>query len=109
VSRRVDAIAPPSFVGTGGAVASARLESTSQLPGGVVQFEVRLRNGATHTLEATYIEVTGGVVSTYTLLGPVPNYPIAILAAFPVDVVQWVCPIDANHEAELERVSVPSA
>ena len=63
-----------------------------------MQFEVKMRDGSSQRLDATYIEVTDGPVSTYTLLGPVPNHPIAILAAFPVDLVRSVCRSDASQE-----------
>ena len=58
-----------------------------------MRFEVNLRNGSTYEIDASYVEVADGFVSTtFTLLGPVPGYPMAILAAFPVDVVQSVVP-----------------
>jgi hypothetical protein len=58
-----------------------------------VQFEVNMRDRSTYEIEASYIEVTNGPASsTYTLLGAVPGYPAAILAAFPVDLVESVLP-----------------
>jgi hypothetical protein len=59
-----------------------------------VQFEVNMRDGSTYEIEASYIEVVDGPTSsTYTLLGAVPGYPTAILAAFPVDLVVSVLPV----------------
>ena len=55
-----------------------------------MQFEVKMRDGSMYELHASYIEVTTGVLSTYALLGPVPNHPIAILAVFPAELVESV-------------------
>ena len=59
-----------------------------------MQFEVNLRDGATYVVDASYVEVYDGFVSsTFTLIGPVPGYPMAILAVFPVDVARSVTPV----------------
>ena len=62
-----------------------------------MQFEVRMRDGSAREVEASYIEVTRGVVGTYTLLRPVPGFAIAVVAAFPVELVTWVCAIDRDE------------
>lgn len=57
----------------------------------MVLFEVKMRDGSTSQVEAAFIEVTNGPVSSsYTLLAPVPGYAAAIVAAFPVDLVESV-------------------
>jgi len=59
-----------------------------------VQFEVNMRDGSSFEIEASYIEVVNGPTSsTYSLLGAVPGFPTAILAAFPVDLVLAVLPL----------------
>lgn len=60
--------------------------------GFAMQFTVHLRDGATFRIEAAYIEVVAAGQSSYTFLGPVPGYPMAIVAAFPVDLVAGVLP-----------------
>lgn len=65
-----------------------------------MQFEVHMRDGASYQIEASYLEVTHGPVNTtYTLLGVVPGYPTAILAVFPVELVESVIPatVTANR------------
>lgn len=58
-----------------------------------MNFEVNMRDGSAYEIEAAYIEVTNGPASSsYTLLGALPGYPAAILAAFPVDAVESVLP-----------------
>lgn len=59
-----------------------------------MQFDVRMRDGARYEIEASYVEVANGPTSSsYTLLGAVPGYPTAILAAFPVDLVLAIIPL----------------
>ena len=59
-----------------------------------MQFEVNMRDGSSFEIEASYIEVVNGPTSsTYTLLGALPGFPTAILAAFPVDLVNAVLPL----------------
>ena len=59
-----------------------------------MQFEVTMRDGTSHRVEASYLEVMQGPMSTsYTLLGPVPGYPTAIVAAFPADLVHAIMPV----------------
>jgi len=59
-----------------------------------VQFEINMRDGSSFEIEASYVEVVNGPTSsTYTLLGAVPGFPTAILAAFPVDLVLAVLPL----------------
>jgi hypothetical protein len=53
-------------------------------------YEVMMRDGSTREVDALYIDVTSGRVGTFTLLRPASGYPIAIVAAFPIDQVQWV-------------------
>lgn len=59
-----------------------------------MQFLVRMRDGESFTIEAAYIEVATAQASSYTFLGPVPGYSIAILAAIPVELVASVVPVD---------------
>ena len=72
-----------------------------------MQFEVSMRDGTTHKVNAKYIEVSLGRLSSYTLLGPVPNHRIAVVAAFPVDLVRWVCPSRAPNEGAPARTAGP--
>jgi len=58
-----------------------------------VQFEVTMRDGKSHHVEAAYLEVAHGPTSSsYALLGPLPGYPSAILAVFPTDLVLAIMP-----------------
>jgi hypothetical protein len=57
-----------------------------------MQFVVVMRDGARFAVDAHYVEVVPGDVPSYTMLGPVPGYERAILAAFPADVVAAVVP-----------------
>jgi hypothetical protein len=59
-----------------------------------MQFLVKMRDGASFSVEAAYIEVVGSPTSNYTFLGPVPGYPMAILATFPVELVAAVVPLE---------------
>lgn len=59
-----------------------------------MQFLVTMRDGASFVVDASYIEVVGHPASNYTFLGPVPGYPMAILAAFPVELVAAVLPLE---------------
>lgn len=73
-----------------------------------MRFEVNMRDGSAYEVEAAYIEVSNGpACSSYTLLGPVPGFPTAILAAFPVDEVESVLP--AIVESSPRRIEVGSA
>lgn len=59
-----------------------------------MRFLVEMRSGASYEIEANYIEVVSGEQSSsYTLLGPTPGYPTAIIAVFPVELVAAVLPI----------------
>lgn len=56
-------------------------------------FEVNMRDGSAYEVDASYIEVADGQVSsTFALLGAVPGYPTAVLAVFPVELVESVLP-----------------
>lgn len=69
-----------------------------------MQFEVTMRDGSAHRVEAAYLEVVHGPTSSsYTLLGPLPGLPSAILAAFPADLVQAVTPIVQPRQPPLRR------
>ena len=69
-----------------------------------MQFEITMRDGSTYEVDASYIEVVSGPTSsTYTLLGAVPGYPTAILAAFPVELVVGITPASSG------RVKAPPA
>ena len=58
-----------------------------------MRFEVNMRDRSGYEVEASYVEVTDGPVSSsFTLVGFVPGYPTAILAAFPVEMVESVLP-----------------
>lgn len=59
-----------------------------------MQFLVKMRDGASFTVDAAYIEVVGSPASSYTFLGPVPGYSRAILAAFPAELVVAVLPLE---------------
>lgn len=59
-----------------------------------MQFLVKMRDGASYTVDAAYIEVVGSPSSSYTFLGPVPGYSRAILATFPAQLVAAVLPAD---------------
>jgi hypothetical protein len=64
--------------------------------GVIMQFHVTMRDGAAYDVEASYVEVYNGPsATTYALLGPVPGYPVAILATFPADLVESV--VSADH------------
>jgi len=65
-----------------------------------MQFAVTMRDGSSHHVEASYLEVVEGPTSSsYTLLGPVPGYPTAIVAAFPAELVQAVMPVSRGPRA----------
>jgi hypothetical protein len=52
-----------------------------------------MRDGSTFEVDASYIEVANDpTCSTFLLLGPVPGYPMAILAAVPVEAAKSVVP-----------------
>jgi hypothetical protein len=58
-----------------------------------MQFLVTMRDGSSYEIEANYLEVHDGPSSSsYALLGIVPGYPVAILAAFPIDMVSAIVP-----------------
>jgi len=58
-----------------------------------MRYEVKMRDGSAYEVDAAYIEVVDGPAdSSYTLLGQVPGFPIAIVAAFPVDMVETIMP-----------------
>jgi len=58
-----------------------------------MRYEVKMRDGSAYEVDASYIEVYDGPAeSSYALLGQVPGYPIAIVAAFPVDMVETIMP-----------------
>ena len=59
-----------------------------------MQFLVRMRDGASYTVDAAYIEVVGSPTSSYTFLAPVPGFSRAILATFPAELVSAVLPAD---------------
>ncbi|MGI8693222.1 MAG: hypothetical protein ACR2JK_10025 [Geodermatophilaceae bacterium] len=58
-----------------------------------MRFEVNMRARSGYEVEASYVEVTDGPVSSsFALVGFVPGYPTAILAAIPVEMVESVLP-----------------
>ena len=66
-----------------------------------MQFEVTMRDGTSRYVEAAYLEVVEGPMSTsYTMLGPVPGYPTAIVAAFPAELVQAIKPVTPKPYAQ---------
>lgn len=66
-----------------------------------MQFEVTMRDGTSRYIEAAYLEVVEGPMSTsYTMLGPVPGYPTAIVAVFPADLVQAIKPVTPKPYAQ---------
>lgn len=66
-----------------------------------MQFEVTMRDGAIHQVEAAYLEIVEGPIATsYTLLGPVPGFPTAIVAAFPAELVQAIMPVRRRPMAQ---------
>ena len=66
-----------------------------------MQFEVTMRDGSVRQVEASYLEVVEGPTSTsYTLLGPVPGYPTAILAAFPAELIHDIKPANQRPYAQ---------
>ena len=68
--------------------------------GYAMRYEVKMRDGSTYQVDASFIEVSDGPAeSSYTLLGQVPGYPIAILAAFPVDMVETIMPAHERPRA----------
>jgi len=68
-----------------------------------MRYEVKMRDGSTYEVDASYIEVFDGPAdSSYALLGQLPGYPIAIVAAFPVEMVETIMPA-------AERVMAPVA
>jgi hypothetical protein len=72
-----------------------------------MQFEVTMRDGTTRHVEASYLEVVHGhMSSSYTLLGPVPGYPTAIVAAFPAELVHAVMPV-SQQPLSLRRSREP--
>ena len=72
-----------------------------------MQFEVTMRDGSAHNVEAAYIEVVEGPTSTsYTLLGPVPGYPTAIVAAFPAELVHAVMTVPSPSPYAQRRPTV---
>jgi hypothetical protein len=73
-----------------------------------MQFEVTMRGGSSHFVEASYLEVVEGPTSSsYTLLGPVPGFPTAIVAAFPAELVHAIMPVTpkpyAQRRTKVER------
>jgi hypothetical protein len=73
-----------------------------------MQFEVTMRDGSLHQVEASYLEVVEGPTSSsYTLLGPVPGYPTAILAVFPAVLVQAITPVKPAPFARRQRADRP--
>jgi len=63
-----------------------------------MRYEVKMRDGSAYEVDASYIEVFDGPAdSSYALLGQLPGFPIAIVAAFPVDMVETIMP--ANEKA----------
>lgn len=63
-----------------------------------MKFLVHMRDGSTFRIEASYIEVIGAAESSYTFLGPVPGYPTAIVASFPVALVSAVLPAGSPED-----------
>jgi hypothetical protein len=64
-----------------------------------MRYEVKMRDGSAYEVDAAYIEVHDGPAdSSYALLGQVPGFPIAIVAAFPVEMVETIMPA---HESEM--------
>ena len=59
-----------------------------------MRFLVTMRDRTTFTVEAAYIEVVAAQAGSYTFLGPVPGHSVAILAAFPVELVASVIPVE---------------
>jgi len=62
-----------------------------------VRFEVNMRDRSGYEVEASYVEVTDGPASSsFTLVGFVPGYPTAILAASPS---RWSSPFCRRFQA----------
>lgn len=69
-------------------------------------FAVTMRDGQSIEVDGSYLEVANGPAnSSYTIVGPVPGYPVAILAVFPVDEVAAVTPMPGAYSQASRQVA----